>query len=132
MKQLIKIGAVLSALSIFAAAAVAGPVTGAWRGYVRYDASRLPAEANPNHEKIKAQNAKFAASVRLSLSLNADHTLSLATGQNNVTGTWAQAGNAIQLSFKKGAKVEKDVYILAQDGKSFSIKKGPSTLVFVR
>jgi len=136
MKQLIKVGFVLASLATLAVAAFAGPVTGSWRGIVRYDASKLPAESNANHEKLKAQNVRNAASVHLSLAMKADHTFLLSSGSpngnQNVVGTWAQSGNSIQMTFKKGAKSETDIYSVAKDGKTISITKGPASLVFFR
>jgi hypothetical protein len=136
MKQLIKVGFVLASVMTLAGAAVAGPVTGSWRGIVRYDASKLPSDSAPNHAKLKAQVARNAANVHLSLAMKPDHTFLLQSGSpsgnQTVVGTWAQSGNAIQMTFKKGAKSETDVYSVSKDGKSISITKGPASLVFFR
>lgn len=138
MKQLIKVGLVLSALTIFAAAAIAGPVTGIWHGYIRFDPSKLPQDNNPNHQKMTAAWMKVAQSAKMTLTVKPDHTFTLLTmgGPKSVlpvTGTWAQTSGAIALTFKtpsKGAVTSS--FVLSTDGRSLSSSKGPQTTTFVR
>ncbi|MDR3690459.1 MAG: hypothetical protein P4L46_13865 [Fimbriimonas sp.] len=137
MKQFLKIGVALSALAILAASALAGPITGTWRGRLKIDASRarVAQTADLKHRMNKAQQAPF------SLTLNPNHTFSIAgTGVPSRSGTWTTTGNSLTLQGSVNGKNigAPEVYNLSKDGKTLSMsQRVPShniavTVVFSR
>ena len=137
MKRFLKAGSVLVALAIFAAAAVAGPVTGIWHGKVRFDTTKIPTQNAADRQKLMSM-VKAQENVKLTLTVKGDHTYSMivigAPKQvPTVTGSWSQAGNKITITPSVAGKPSTPrTFTLTADTKSFSFTEGPVTMSFNR
>jgi len=138
MKYLIKLGLVIATTASLAVVALAGPVTGIWHGNIRFDASKLPNEANPNHKKLQMAGIQAQQKVKMTLEIKGDHTYSLIVsggpkGASTKVGKWDQKGNLVTLTpIEAGKPGAARSFTLSSDSKSFAFTQGPVTMSFYK
>ena len=126
MNQLIKVSVLVCALSAFAASAIAGDITGNWKGRIKIDISKISKAPNAAaHSKMMARIPQVQQMV-INLSLKADHTFSeSAQGGPSRSGTWTLNGNTISLATTVNGKIQgkPDVFTISANGKSFTMSQ---------
>jgi hypothetical protein len=126
---------VLGALVATFAFALAQNVTGAWKGRIDIDMSKLPAAKNEEGKKMMEQVKTMLGKMKITLTLNANKTYSMkATGLPNAMkdqtseGTWKQRGKSVTLTPTKengkkptGESAKPVTLTVSADGKKMSM-----------
>ena len=122
MNQFIKVSVLVCALSAFAASAMAGDITGNWKGRVRIDTAKISKAPNASaHTKMMGMISKVQQTV-INLTIKPDHTFTESTiGGPSRTGTWTLTGKTLSMSTTVNGKVQgkPDVFVLSPNGKAF-------------
>lgn len=122
-------------LAATCALAFAQNVTGAWKGKIKMDMSKMPAPKDEQGKKMMAQVKDMMAKITINLTLNANKTYTIkATGipgkeaSQTSEGTWSQSGKSITVTPTKengkkatGENAKKQTLTISADGKTISM-----------
>ncbi|HRI43556.1 MAG TPA: lipocalin family protein [Fimbriimonadaceae bacterium] len=129
--RLLVLGAVLAVFTF----AMAQDVSGAWKGKISMDTSKIPAPKDEQGKKMLEQVKTMLGKMKITLNLNSNKTYAMkATGLPNSMkdqvseGTWKQSGKSITLTPTKengkkptGESAKPVTLTLSADGKKMSM-----------
>ncbi len=150
MNKFLKVSLAVTTAAIMTAAIASTNVTGAWKGKILLDVSKMPKAQNPQQQQMMDGVLAGIKKMSINLSLNANKTFTMSASglpQNapnkKAEGTWTQSGNALTLKITKEdgkaptMKQEPQVITVSADGKTLTMvpkNAGPmgGKIVFTR